>query len=218
MASVTGILHEAQMSLDASPPIRGGETRHITDVLVHLQDAVHARPQIETFALRDLLVALEKNSFAVLLLVFALLLVSPLSAIPGATTLFGLTIATILAQFIMGRRYVWLPVFLLDRPLPKAQTLKALHWLEKPAAWLERFLRARLSWVVEWPVVLSLKALVFAAALCAPLMEVIPASGTSVGAAITIFSAGLLVRDGVFVLVGAGLAAILPVTLWILLQ
>jgi hypothetical protein len=206
------------MSLDARALMQMGETRRISDVLAHLQDAVLAQPQADTIALRDLLAVLEKNSFAVLLLVFALLLVSPLSAIPGATTLFGLTIATILAQLIMGRRVVWLPGFLLNRPLPKARTLKALHWLEKPARWLERFLRARLSWVVEWPVVLSLKALVFTAALCAPLMEVIPASGTSVGAAITIFSAGLLARDGVFVLMGAGLAAILPVALWVVLR
>jgi hypothetical protein len=52
--------------------------------------------------------------------------------------------------------------------------------------------------------------------LCAPLMEVIPASGTSVGAAISAYSAGLLARDGLFVLAGAGLAAILPVSLWLL--
>lgn len=206
------------MSLDARAPLRQGETHRITEVLEHLQGAVLARPEAEKIVLRDLLLVLEKNSFAVLLLVFALLLVSPLSAIPGATTLFGLTIATILAQLLLGRRHVWLPEFLLNRQLPVRQTLKALHWLEKPAGWLERCLRARLSWVVERPVVLSLKGLVFTAALCAPLMEVIPASGTSVGAAITIFSAGLLARDGVFVVLGAGLAAILPVTLWILLR
>jgi hypothetical protein len=64
---------------------------------------------------------------------------------------------------------------------------------------------------------MALKALVCTAALCAPMLELIPGSGTSVGMAITLFGAGLLARDGVFVLVGASLAAILPVTLWIVI-
>jgi hypothetical protein len=49
-------------------------------------------------------------------------------------------------------------------------------------------------------------------------MEVIPGSGTSVGAAIALFSAGLLARDGLFVLTGACLAATLPVGLWLVLS
>ena len=60
--------------------------------------------------------------------------------------------------------------------------------------------------------------LVLLAALCAPMMAVIPGSGTSVGAAIVLFSAGLLARDGLFVLADAILAAILAITLWLLLS
>jgi hypothetical protein len=189
----------------------------ITHLIYSLRNAVLARPEAQTIALRDVLAAMAEDSFILLMLVFALLLVSPLSAIPMATTAFGLTIASILLQYFLRRRTVWLPGFLLDRQVPVARTLMALDWLEKPARWLDRRLRPRLRWVLEPPLALGLKMLVCAAAFCAPLMEVIPASGTSVGAAITLFGAGLLARDGVFVLVGASLAAILPVTLWMLI-
>lgn len=192
-------------------------TSSITAVLAHLRQTIVARPETDKIALRHLLIALEQNSFIVILLVFSLLMVSPLSAIPGATTLFGLIIASILAQLLLGRRHVWLPGVLLNRHLPVPRIVHALQWLERPAAWLEQRLRVRFLWAIEPPVAMMLKVLVFVAALCAPLMEVIPMSGTSVGAAITLFAAGLLARDGVFVLLGACLAAILPVTLWIVI-
>jgi hypothetical protein len=192
-------------------------TGSVSGVLARLRLAVRQQPQTDKIALRHLLIALEQNSFVVILLVFALLLVSPLSAIPGATTLFGLTIASVVGQVFLGRHHIWLPGILLNRVLPVHGILQALQWLEKPAAWLDQHLRARLLWVIEPPLAMTLKGVVFAAALCAPLMEVIPASGTSVGAAITLFTAGLMARDGVFVLLGACLAAILPVTLWIII-
>lgn len=209
---------ESATRADMRQTMHKSETRSITGVLAHLRHAVQARPETDKITLRHLLVALEQNSFIVILLIFALLLVSPLSAIPGATTIFGLTIACILAQQLLGRQHAWLPGLLLNRSLSVQRTMKALQWLEKPAGWLERCLHPRLFWVIEPPVAIMLKAMVFTAALCAPLMEVIPASGTSVGAAITVFSAGLLARDGVFVLLGACLAAILPVTLWVVIR
>lgn len=206
------------MSLDAGENASKGGPPRVTDVLARLQMAAMARPETGTIVLRDLLLVLEKNSFPVLVLVFSLLLVSPLSAVPGATTVLGLTIAAVLAQLLLGRRHVWLPGFLLDRQIPVAQARKALQWMEKPAGWLERCLRPRWSMLAKPPVVTALTMVVFTAVVCAPLMEVIPGSGTSVGAAITLFSAGMLARDGLFVLIGGCLAAIIPVTLWLLIR
>lgn len=181
-----------------------------------LRAALSASPQPERMALRGLLAAAHRQSFPMFLLLFALLLVSPLSAIPGATSLFGLAIATIMAQQLLGRDRVWLPRILLDRTLPVRRTLAALDWMKRPVAWFEARLRPRLDWAVHDPFARLPMALVLLASLCAPLMEVIPGSGTSVGAAIALFSAGMLARDGLFVLAGAILAALLPLGLWLL--
>jgi hypothetical protein len=210
----------ADGSASASPgscPSAASATGSVSTMLGDLQGVLSARADAEVVALRDLVAALEKNSFPVLLLLFSLLLVSPLSALPGATSLFGLTTAAIAAQQLVGRRQVWLPAILLDRPLPARRTEQALHWLRRPVGWVEGRLRQRHRWVFVAPVAHAPMTLVLLAGLCAPLMEVIPASGTSVGAAISAYSAGLLARDGLFVLAGAGLAAVLPISLWLLI-
>ena len=186
-------------------------------MLTDLQRVLSGRPAAEAVPLREVVATMEGDSFPVLVLLFALLLVSPLSAVPGATTLFGLSIAAILAQWLVGRDRVWLPGVLLDRRLPAGRTVAALHRLRGPVNRVERRLRQRQRWVFAAPFAQAPMTLVLAAALCAPLMEVIPASGTSVGAAIALFAAGLLARDGLVVLAGASLAAILPVSLWLVL-
>ena len=189
----------------------------LSRTLADLQAALVAQADQDRVALRGLLSVLRHSSFPMLMLIFALLLVSPLSAIPGATSLLGLTIAAILAQFVLGRRQVWLPDWLLDRSLPVQRTRQALDWMQRPVGWFERRLRPRLTWAVTPPLARVPAVVVLSAALCMPLLELIPGSGTSLGAAIALFSAGLLARDGLFVLIGAGLTAILPVTLWVLL-
>jgi hypothetical protein len=174
-------------------------------------------PGAPTIRLRSLVAAMQADAGPVLTLLFAFLLVSPLSAVPGATTLFGLTIASILGQGLLGRGRIWLPAALLERNLPVRGTEAAIRRLRGPVGWVERRLRRRQRWVFAAPLQNAPTIVVLLAALCAPLMEVIPGSGTSVGAAIALFSAGQIARDGVVVLLGAGLAAVLPVTLWLLL-
>lgn len=203
---------------DALPVLPSLTEARISDILAVLRTVPPRPDDAGAVRLRDFVAALGEHSFAALVLVFALLLVSPLSAIPGATTAFGLAIAAVVAQMVLGRAHVWLPGVLLDRRLPVTRLRAALVWLERPARALERGLKPRLALVVAPPLGRAPKLLVLAAALCAPLMEVIPGSGTSIGAAITLFAAGLLARDGVFVLLGAGLAAILPTGLWLLLN
>jgi len=187
-------------------------------VLSDMNMALDARPEADFVLVRDLVAVMERDSFPLLLLLFSLLLVSPLSAVPGATSLFGLTIAAILTQRLFGRSQVWLPAIFLNRRLPARRTEQALNWLPRPVGWLEhRLVQQRQRWVLDSPFAQVPMAVVLMAALCAPLLEVIPGSGTSVGGAISLFSAGLLARDGLFVLAGASLAAILPVSLWLLL-
>jgi hypothetical protein len=205
-------MSETRHRVNAPAPAKGASA-----MLAELQDVILRRPRADTVTMRDLVAAMDAGAFPVLILMFALLLVSPLSAIPGATTLFGMTIAAILVQALIRRSRVWLPAVLLDRHLPAQRTEAALQWLRRPVGWVERRLRHRQLWVLTSPVAQMPMVVVLMAALCTPLMEVIPGSGTSVGAAIALFSAGLLARDGLVVLIGAGLAAILPVSLWLLL-
>jgi hypothetical protein len=188
-----------------------------TSLLRDLQALLESQGGAEKISLRVLVVSLQRQSFTLFLLLFSLLMVSPLSAIPGATTVMGLTVASILAQQVLSRERVWLPAILLERSLPVARVLQAVIWLQRPVGWLETHLRKRMAWVFLRPMSSVAPSIAFCAALCSPLMEVIPGSATSVGAAMTLYAAGTLARDGMFVLIGASLAAILPVTLWLIL-
>jgi len=200
-------------SLPEPPPA----TLSATALLQELQALLESHAGIDRIRLRVIVVSLQRQSFTLFLLLVSLLMVSPLSAIPGATTVMGLTVAGILVQQVLARERVWLPPMLLDRSLPVERVLKSVIWLQRPVGWLETHLRQRLQWVFLRPLSSVAPCIAFCAALCSPLMEVIPGSATSVGAAMTLYAIGTIARDGLFVLVGASLAAILPVTLWMIL-
>ena len=80
-----------------------------------------------------------------------LILVSPLSGIPGLSSLGGLTIALVAGQILLGRPAIWLPGFLLRRQLPTARLIWALSKLERAAAFIDRKTSTRAEWVFGFP-------------------------------------------------------------------
>ena len=104
--------------------------RPIQDLLDTVRGAVDG-PSI---SFGDILRAMDARSQPVLLLLPALILVSPLSGIPGLSSLGGLTIALVAGQILLGRPAIWLPGFLLRRQLPTARLIWALSKLERAAS------------------------------------------------------------------------------------
>lgn len=195
-------------------PVRGREVSRALRLIWVQTRVVQSDARLTLARIID---GLGKRSVPLLILVPSLLLVSPLSAIPGMTTTLGLIVALLLAQRLAGRRTIWLPRALGRITVPAGRLDRALRWLRRPAARIDRLLQPRFEFLAAGPVSRLPMAVVALAACCAPLMEVIPMSGTTVGAAITLFAAGLLGRDGVFVIIGATFAALLPLGLWLIL-
>jgi hypothetical protein len=175
----------------------------VTDVLDRLDEAGDG----ERVSVADIVAELGDRSFAPLLLVPALLMVSPISSIPGTPTMSGAVIALIVVQMILGREAVWLPRFLRDRSLPAHRLDQAVAWLRRPAGWLERIIRPRLGWLTRRPFSYVVLATCFAITLVMPVMELLPAFASIAAFAISLFAIGLLARDGVFVLVGFAVVA-----------
>jgi hypothetical protein len=174
------------------------EPRSLTELLERL------RPRSREGSVRfgELLSEIGENSFAPVILVPALLLISPLSAIPGMPTLSALIIITVAAQWVVGRRHLWLPRFVTRRSLDAARLARALTYLERPAAWVDRMSRDRLQLLVLPPLSLVAKLCVILIPLSWPILELLPMV-TSLGAsAVTLFVFGLMVRDGIFVVAG----------------
>lgn len=155
------------------------------------------------------------SGFETLLLVPAILLVSPLSGIPLFSTFCGVVIFLIAAQGALGRQHLWLPDRVMRQELTSDQIRRATRSLRWVADKLDRITRQRLHHLVGRParrLVLGLCAVV---APLFPVLEFIPFSASILGGAISLFALALLARDGLMVIAGflvLGGAAALPFT------
>lgn len=101
--------------------------------LTSLLGRLSRRSGEEDMSVRGFVDAVGHRAFPALILVPALIITSPASGIPGLSSLGGLTIAMIAAQYALGRRSVWLPQFILKRSLPSNRLKQALSFLANRA-------------------------------------------------------------------------------------
>lgn len=187
--------------------------RSLGDIL----DAIEPEPgDPGEVSVADVLHEIGERSFAPMVLVVSVLLVSPLSAIPGAPTTGGILITLIASQWLAGRRYLWLPGVILRRAVPARRLARAIGWLRPGAAWFDRNSKGRLKVLTLPPLPLLAKLLILAIALTWPLLEILPMV-TSVGAlAVSLLALGLMVRDGLWLAAGyATVGGSLALVFWL---
>ena len=182
----------------------------LSDVLDKLEGSVRG----DSVTVQEVVEQLGRKSFASLMLIFSLISTSPASAIPGITATVAAVIFLLVVQMIVGRECVWLPQFVNRRRLSGAKLCKGIRWLRKPVVFVERFLKARLTFLLHRPWLFVPLVLILLLTLLMPFMEVIPTSGSIASAVIAFFAAGLLTRDGGLVAVSLILLLAVPVALW----
>ncbi|MFD1912092.1 exopolysaccharide biosynthesis protein [Halodurantibacterium flavum] len=173
----------------------GGEISKVLDNLDEAGDD-------ETVSVGQVVEGMGDRSLAPLLLVPALIMVSPISSIPGTPTISALIIALIVVQMLIGKKGLWLPAFIRNRKVSSERMHKAVEFLRKPIGWIEPILKERLTFLTvrpgSWVALITCLLITFTM----PLMEVVPMMASIAATAISFFAAGLLVRDGVLVLIG----------------
>lgn len=182
----------------------------LSDVLDRLEDAADG----DSIPVGKVVEKLGQKSFASLMLIFALIAVSPASAIPGLTTTVAVIVFILMGQMILGRDSVWLPDVILRRELSTQKLCKGIGWLRRPVRFVERFLKERLTWLLHRPWLYLPQLLILALTLFMPFMEIIPTSGSIASAVIALFAAGLLTRDGGLVAVSLMLLLAVPLAVW----
>ncbi|MFC3629419.1 exopolysaccharide biosynthesis protein [Paracoccus angustae] len=182
----------------------------LSEVLDQLEDAAHG----DSITVRQVVEKLGQKSFASLILIFALVAVSPASAIPGLTSMVAAIVFILMVQMIFGRDSVWLPDVIMRRELSAEKLRGGIGWLRKPIGFVERFLKERLTWLLHRPWLYLPQLLVLALTLFMPFMEVIPTSGSIAAAVIALFAAGLLTRDGGLVALSLVVLLAVPVAVW----
>jgi hypothetical protein len=176
-----------------------GEAKSLTGVIGAVRRAGDGGDEM---SVADILHEIGECSFATALLVPALILISPVSGIPGVPTMGAIIVILIVGQWIWRRPHLWLPDFVLRRSVNREKMHKALDWFDRPAAFVDRHTHERLKFLASGPFRIAVLGVILLIAASWPLLEILPLV-TSVGAfAVSLFAFGLFMRDGLFVLAG----------------
>ncbi|MEA1080755.1 exopolysaccharide biosynthesis protein [Marinobacter qingdaonensis] len=185
---------------------------NLSQLLQRLRDQTEGQDQV---SIGDLLAAVGQRSFGPIVLVAGLIVVAPLIGdIPGVPTLLGLVVLLTLGQLLFRRETIWLPHKLTHRRVGRDKLMKGLDWMAKPARFVDRWSRPRLTWLVRGPgrYLMAIICMLVAAAM--PAMEVVPFSANGGGLALMVFGMAMVARDGLLALLGMVLTG---GTLWFVL-
>lgn len=167
---------------------------NLTDLLQRLRDNTEGQDEI---SIGDLLAAVGQRSFGPVVLIAGLIIIAPLIGdIPGVPTLFGVVVLLTLGQLLFQRQSVWIPNKLSNRRLARGTLIKGLDWMQKPARFMDRWTRPRLTFLVRGPgqYLMALICMLVAAAM--PAMELVPFSANGGALALMLFGMAMVVEDG----------------------
>ena len=170
-------------------------------------------------ALGDLVRAFGAASFVSVMMVPALLVVSPMSGIPFFSSVCGITIAFIAGQMLFRRTHLYLPETVTRRRVPGDKLRTALQKTRRVADFLDRHTRkGRLRRLVGNGGRTVPHLLCAISGVLMPVLELVPFSSSVLGMGVLCFSIALLTRDGVFVLIGLAIVGGAGALLLFLLQ
>lgn len=175
------------------------QQRPAPETLEQLLDTLgEAAPDCAETSLGAIIEALGTRSFGPLLVLAGLIAISPLSGVPGVPTTVGALVALIAIQLLIGRRHFWLPQWLKHRCVARSTFEAALHGARRPARFVDRLLRPRLTVLTHGPGVFMIAALSLLIAIALPLLELVPFSATLAGVVFAALGLSLMAHDGLF--------------------
>jgi hypothetical protein len=169
--------------------------------MAQLLDRIEASAQGRaSVSIGEMMDSVGRRSFGPLVLLAGVILITPLSGVPGVPTLMGLLTLLTLSQVVAGRQHFWLPQWIVIRTVPRRRLLQGLKWLRPSASRVDGLTRPRFTLLVDGPglYVMALACMVIAVVM--PATEVIPFSSSIAGLALTAFGLAMISRDGVLAL------------------
>jgi len=163
--------------------------------------ALKARSEESALTLREAIVLLGVRAYTLLLIMLSLPFMTPIP-LPGLSTPFGLAMGLIALRLMLGQK-PWLPERILSRPIPQGFFGKVFSFAAGVIRILEKLLKPRMVFLTDTVVLYRVHAglmMLAAAALLLPLP--IPFTNTLPAWTIILVAAGLLERDGFFILAG----------------
>lgn len=171
---------------------------NLEQLLDRLEEAREGQQEVSLGRLMD---TIGRRSFSPLLLLIGVILVTPLSGIPGLPSTMGVAVFLLSIQMLLRRKYIWLPGWILRRSISEQKLSKSVRWMRRPARFIDRFLRHRLSVLVDGPASWPLALICLLLAITLPLLEPVPFAASSAGLALTCIGLAMIAHDGVFALI-----------------
>lgn len=161
----------------------------------------------------EMMDSVGRRTFGPMVLLVGIILVTPLSGVPGVPTLMGLLTLLTLGQVLLGRKHFWLPAWIVERQIARQRLYQGLRWLRPSARRIDRLIRPRLTLFVDGPglYLMALGCMVIAVVM--PATEVVPFSASIAGLALMAFGLAMVSRDGVLAVFAWAISLTGPVML-----
>ncbi len=173
------------------------QIRSISDLLLDLKTDLTA----DKVSVDMIVESLHERGFGVLMFFFAIPIALPFPVPPGVNVAFATPLAILAAQLMVGRDIVWMPKTIGRRGLSRGKLHGVIDlcvpWLRR----LEILVRPRLGVMTRGGAanIVGLLALIMSISIYIP----IPLTNTVPGMGICAMAAGLIMRDGLLLLIGA---------------
>lgn len=179
----------------------GEESESLVEVVQEITGAGDGEGPITVEEIVD---AVGSRSFGALLLVPGLIVLSPISGIPGVPTLGAIAIFLVSVQMLLGRDSFWLPGFLLRRSVSRDRMEKGKRFLLPLARFVDRITGPRLPFLVAGPMAYGIALICILIALAMPPLEAILFANVLTSAAVSAFGLALVANDGLLALLALG--------------
>ncbi|MEQ8212022.1 MAG: exopolysaccharide biosynthesis protein [Lacipirellulaceae bacterium] len=165
----------------------------LTDVIDQLEEKAGEDGEL---TVQDALDEFAGRVFGPLLVIPAMVVVTPLGAVPTIPTAMAVFIVLIASQALFGKKYPWLPNLITERSVEESQLKESMKKFRPWAKWIDAVLKPRLKWLVEGPMkyVIALVCLLMAAAI--PPLELAPFACFIPGSAVLLLGLAMMAKDG----------------------
>ena len=187
-----------------------GDPADIEQLLDRIEAGAAGRSHVSIGEMMD---AVGRRTFGPLVLLVGIILVTPLSGVPGMPTLLGLLTLLTLGQVLLGRTQFWLPSLLLRRQVPRQKLVQGLHLLRPAARRIDRLIRPRFTFLVKGPGLYAMALACMVIAIVMPATELVPFSASIAGVALMTLGLAMISKDGLLAVLAWGVSLAGPVML-----
>lgn len=174
------------------------EPHSVTDVVDGLEELADSEEKV---SFGDVLDKFGSRSFAPVMMVLALLELTPIGVIPGVPSLLAACILLIAAQMLFGRKHIWVPDWIANRSVSGDKMHTATEKLDGTAEKLDNLSGSRLEFLTRGPAIQAAALVIMILCLLVAPLEVLPWASMGPMLAIAIISLAIMARDGLAMLV-----------------